>query len=134
MNVKDYKPGQVVTVPGAIFQNSYGQATHSSGDLESHGFTKICDHALTFTIPEGFNGIVAEINSIDKALGQAADAYHSLVGELKTRKAALLQLGHEQGSTEVVDADAGQTFTDLPTDEAPCDNGFAFDGSLDDPF
>lgn len=103
--VKDLKPGDTISVPGFISKSSYGAYTHSSAKLESMGHTTVMPFDLVFTIPEGFNGIHTELSSIDSAMALAADAYHQTVGDLKLRKAKLLQLSHNPSDgVEVLDA------------------------------
>lgn len=118
MNFKDYKPGMFISIPGFIVQPSYTAATFCTVEMPHQGYTTICPHVLTFTVPETFNAVKQEIDGIDKAMGQAADAYHSTIADLKQRKAELLQLTHSD--SEVMDAPAAnavpQSFVDVDID------------------
>lgn len=104
MELKDYKPGQVVSLPGFILHSIYGNATWCSSELNSQGYTTICPHELTFVIPLDFNAVKAEVGSIDKAMQEAADSYHSTMANLRERKNNLLQLTFNNDEPEVVEA------------------------------
>ena len=119
MNLKDYKPGQVVTVSGFVSQLHYlDTPTWHTIELASSGYVTICPHDITFTIPEGFNAVAAEVSSIEKALSEAAESYHQTVASLRERKQQLLQLTFDDG--EVMDAETPacppQTFQDIDDD------------------
>jgi len=114
MNIKDYKPGMVVKVPGFVQQLSWHDSpTWHPTELSASGYITICPCALTFIIPEGFNCIQAEVASIDAALKSAREAYHSTVTDLVERKQALLQLPAPQDTQEVLDAETNKPLIDL---------------------
>ena len=103
MDIKNYKPGQVVSVPGFVQQARYSLTpTWHTTELSGHGYVVICPFPLTFTVPSTFNVVAAQIAAIDKALVQAADSYHQTVASLKEQKRELLQVTYEDG--EVLEA------------------------------
>lgn len=92
MDFRQFKPGQVISLPGYIVSSQYGDPTWSSSRLAEHGYTVICQHTLTFAVPADFNAVAAEVASIDDGLEAAANSYHQTVANLKARKEQLLQL------------------------------------------
>lgn len=113
MNHREYKPGMEIEVKGFICHPGYANPTFCEYEMAVHGYTTICPYTLKFTVPEGFNSVQAELASIDKAMGQEADAYHAKMSNFKDRKAELLQIGHTPGQQEVVEADAEQKFVNV---------------------
>lgn len=90
---RDYKPGQTFCIPGFLVQYEYSDSPMwMTCEMDASGYRTICPFNLQFTIPDHFNAVAAEVASIDKAMGAAADAYHSTIAELKLKKEALLQL------------------------------------------
>lgn len=111
----DLKPGQEVEVQGWIVQPNWSaDATFSQGKMAEHGYVAICPHTLRFKVPSYFNATVAEVEAIETALEQKAEEYHRTTAALRARKNELLQLTAPAAS-EVVDANPGQQFKDLPT-------------------
>ena len=113
MNVKEYKPGQVMTVQGFIVQPPYSPSpTFHYSEMGQHGYVTICPHTLTFTVPAGFNATAAEIASIDTALEVAAKAYYETIADLRSRRDALRQItyeacpSHDTTLDAILDADA----------------------------
>lgn len=116
--LKDLKPGQEVEVQGWIVQPHYAEATFSTTKLAEHGYVCIAPHTLRFKVPDYFNATVAEVEAIEQALEAKAEEYHRVTAGLRARKNELLQLSAPVAS-EVVDANPGQQFKDLPTDDIP---------------
>lgn len=104
MDLKDFKPGQVISLPGFVLHSMYGNTTWSTNEMPAHGYTTICPHELTFVVPIDFNAVKAEVGSIDKAMQEAADAYHRTIADLRDRKNNLLQLTFNNDEPEVVEA------------------------------
>lgn len=113
MNIKDYKPGQTVTVPGFAMQYHFSDTpTWHSTELVGSGYVTLAACDITFTLPPTFNAVAAEVSSIDRDLTAAADAYHTTVSNLRARKEALLQLTFEapaEDVSELVDKPAADT-------------------------
>lgn len=109
------KPGQEVEVQGWITQPNWSpNATFSESKMAEHGYIAICPHTLRFKVPDYFNATVAEVEAIETALEQKAEEYHRTTAALRARKNELLQLA-APAATEVVDANPGQQFKDLPS-------------------
>jgi len=121
MLLKDYKPGHVISAPGFLMQLPYSEdVTWHVRELPASGYVTLGPCPITFTVPEGFNCVAAEISSIDAAIGEAAESYHQTMASLRQRKEALLQLSHSSDESEILDAPAAdsppQSFKDISDD------------------
>lgn len=120
--LKDYKPGQEVSVPGFVMQMQWSDTpTWHPSELTGSGYTTLCPLTITFQLPATFNATAAELASIDRDLAAAAESYHSTVSSLRSRKQDLLQLTHEAtGTSDIMDADTAasppQVFQDIDDD------------------
>lgn len=105
---RDYKPGQTFSLPGFLVQYEYSDTPMwMSCEMNSGGYVTICPFNLQFTVPAHFNATAAELTSLDKAMEQAATAYHTTIADLRAKKEALLQLtcSNTDGLVEPAPAD-----------------------------
>lgn len=122
MNIKDYKPGQLLELDGVLFQSNYMSTPMWADTCPSGGgYTELVKVRINCQLPTTFNATAAELASIERDLAAAAEAYHSTVADLRTRKQRLLQLTHEAtGTSDIIDADdtsaPAPTFTDIDAD------------------
>ncbi len=101
--VQDLQPGDVITTPGFIVKG-YGSYTHCESQLNDNNYKTVMPFDLTFTVPEGFNGVVAAVNGVNSAIEKLKDGYHATLAELLKQKEELLMIGHSGESADVLDA------------------------------
>jgi hypothetical protein len=58
-------------------------------DMSRHGYIKICEHPVKFSIPIGFNITAAEISVLEKELDSLSDKYMDSSIAIKSRIAEL---------------------------------------------
>lgn len=83
---------EVVQVTGAVFKTEYGEYEFSRYDMTKHGWIKICDHTLVFTIPANFNPVAAEVKMWENKLDAMIEDHIEKTSIIKDKIANLLSI------------------------------------------
>ena len=66
-----------------------------SSDMSAYGYTLLSELEVSYTPPEGFNPVVAEVAAIEAAKQKAMNDYQASVKKLNDRLAKLLAVTNE---------------------------------------
>jgi uncharacterized protein YdeI (YjbR/CyaY-like superfamily) len=79
------------TITGHIAKSTLtGSYLFCQADMSEHGFIKICDHEISFEIPEDFNPALAEAAMLKTKLDAINEEHSKQVMVIKKRIADLL--------------------------------------------